>query len=652
MSERTTVHLLRHGEVHNPRASSTAGCPATTSPSSGQQMAQRVADAVGDRDITHVVASPLERAQETAAAAGRGARRRRSSPTRGSSSRPTSSRAAGSASATASSSGPSTWRHLWNPFRPSWGEPYKAVVARMMAAVYDARDAARGHEAVVVSHQLPIWITRLHVEGRSLPAQPAQPAVHAVQPDVAGLRRRRPGHASRYSEPAADLIPVKDRNAPFSAGGAATTADDRRRPHEPLRPPSSPPARRAAAWAPAALAGCSSDRSAARATRATSRARASSPRLDGRRPQGSPGAVAGTTLDGEQVSLADYRGKVVVVNVWGSWCAPCRAEAPMLADAARDLRDEGRGVPRHQHPRPRAPATRRRSCDASRSPTPASTTRTGRTLLAFHGTLTPNSDPEHRGHRQAGPGRRQRARRDHPHHARRPRRGRRRGEPRDRRSTSAGWFREHRPVRLAAARAAGGAGRRPGVVLLARASCRCCPATSPTPPACPASTSSRRPARPDGARQLPVRARVLVRLRRATARSSAPLGDWLLAYSGRSASCSALLTILLGVAFVGLVPWLQRDVRVHRVPAVGLAAAPLLGVLFGLGWTPCIGPTLAAVQALAVRGHRRARRAAQRGLLASGSACRSSSPGWRSAGCSAPSRWVRRHQRGSPGSAG
>ena len=47
-------------------------------------------------------------------------------------------------------------------------------------------------------------------------------------------------------------------------------------------------------------------------------------------------------------------------------------------------------------------------------------------------------------------------------------------------------------------------------------------------------------------------------------------------------------------------PFLQRDLRIHRVPAVGLAAAPLLGVLFGLGWTPCIGPTLTAVQALAM----------------------------------------------------
>lgn len=59
------------------------------------------------------------------------------------------------------------------------------------------------------------------------------------------------------------------------------------------------------------------------------------------------------------------------------------------------------------------------------------------------------------------------------------------------------------------------------------------------------------------------------------------------------------VTIVLGLAFLGLVPGLSRDVRVHRFPATGLAGAPLLGVLFGLGWTPCIGPTLGAVQALA-----------------------------------------------------
>lgn len=59
------------------------------------------------------------------------------------------------------------------------------------------------------------------------------------------------------------------------------------------------------------------------------------------------------------------------------------------------------------------------------------------------------------------------------------------------------------------------------------------------------------------------------------------------------------LTVLLGLAFMGLIPGLQREVRLHRLPAVGLAGAPVLGVLFGVGWTPCLGPTLAAVQALA-----------------------------------------------------
>lgn len=59
------------------------------------------------------------------------------------------------------------------------------------------------------------------------------------------------------------------------------------------------------------------------------------------------------------------------------------------------------------------------------------------------------------------------------------------------------------------------------------------------------------------------------------------------------------LTMLMGLAFLGFVPGMQREFRVHRLPAAGLAGAPLLGVVFGVGWTPCLGPTLGAVQALA-----------------------------------------------------
>jgi broad specificity phosphatase PhoE len=216
-SERTTVHLLRHGEVHNPEGILYGRMPGFGLSELGRQMAQRVADTIADRDITHLVSSPLERAQETAAPL---ARARGLEVT-------DDPRVIESANAfegrrfTVQDSilrRPKAWPALWNPFRPSWGEPYKVVIARMMAAVQDARDAARGHEAVVVSHQLPIWVTRLHAEGRR---------------PVHNPRRRQCTLCSltslvfdgdtlvtlRYSEPAADLIPVKERHQNFSTGG-------------------------------------------------------------------------------------------------------------------------------------------------------------------------------------------------------------------------------------------------------------------------------------------------------------------------------------------------------------------------------------------------------------------------------------------------
>ena len=105
-----------------------------------------------------------------------------------------------------------------------------------------------------------------------------------------------------------------------------------------------------------------------------------------------PGPVSGTTLDGTRVSLSDYAGKVVVVNVWGGWCAPCRAEAPMLADAARDLADRDvvfLGIDSRDPSRAAAQAFVRRFG----VPYPSLYDQRGRTLLSFRGTLTPNSVP-------------------------------------------------------------------------------------------------------------------------------------------------------------------------------------------------------------------------------------------------------------------
>jgi cytochrome c-type biogenesis protein len=77
------------------------------------------------------------------------------------------------------------------------------------------------------------------------------------------------------------------------------------------------------------------------------------------------------------------------------------------------------------------------------------------------------------------------------------------------------------------------------------------------------------------------------------------LGGMLTVHARTINMVAGVLTVLLGLAFLGLVPVLQREVRVHRMPKVGVAGAPLLGVVFGVGWTPCLGPTLAAVQTLA-----------------------------------------------------
>lgn len=105
-----------------------------------------------------------------------------------------------------------------------------------------------------------------------------------------------------------------------------------------------------------------------------------------------PGEVAGETLDGEQISLTDYAGKIVVVNVWGSWCAPCRSEAPDLVEAAEELADQNvafLGIDSRDPSKAAARAFQRRF----EVPYPSIYDQGGKTLLAFRGTLTPNSIP-------------------------------------------------------------------------------------------------------------------------------------------------------------------------------------------------------------------------------------------------------------------
>ncbi len=81
---------------------------------------------------------------------------------------------------------------------------------------------------------------------------------------------------------------------------------------------------------------------------------------------------------------------------------------------------------------------------------------------------------------------------------------------------------------------------------------------------------------------------------------SGALGAWLVEWDRQLAIVLGAVSIVLGLAFAGWLPFLNREWRVHQVPAVGLAAAPLLGFLFGLGWTPCLGPTLAVINSLAL----------------------------------------------------
>ncbi|CAM3104262.1 histidine phosphatase family protein [Actinomyces slackii] len=170
---RTTIHLMRHGEVHNPEGILYGRLPDYHLSALGAQMAQQVADVLSasGHDLTHVITSPLERARETGAptAAAFGLR-----PTTDERLIEAGNRFEGVAVNRNRwvLAHPGYWPLYLNPVRPSWGEPYRDIVVRMRRAVASALSLAQGHEALLVSHQLPVWSLRLFLEGRPLAHDP------------------------------------------------------------------------------------------------------------------------------------------------------------------------------------------------------------------------------------------------------------------------------------------------------------------------------------------------------------------------------------------------------------------------------------------------------------------------------------------------
>jgi broad specificity phosphatase PhoE len=202
--ERTVVHLLRHGEVFNPEGVLYGRLPGYYLSDLGKEMAIRAADALAGHDVSHVISSPMERAQQTAAPV---AERHRLEIQID----PQLIEAENIFEGQRVSVGdgvlkqPRTWRHLYNPFTPSWGEPYVKVAARMGAAIDDARAQARGHEAVLVSHQLPIWIARLAAEDRRLWHDPR--SRQCTLASLTSLEFRGDTLAAiTYTEPSRDLL--------------------------------------------------------------------------------------------------------------------------------------------------------------------------------------------------------------------------------------------------------------------------------------------------------------------------------------------------------------------------------------------------------------------------------------------------------------
>ncbi|WP_150240544.1 histidine phosphatase family protein [Nocardiopsis quinghaiensis] len=165
MTTTTVVHLLRHGEVYNPGKVLYGRLPGFHLSDRGHQMAEMAAEWFDGHDIAALFSSPLDRTQETAVPLQKAAGL---SVTLDDRLVEAANKFEGMALSRRSVRDPRVFSRVYNPFLPSWGEPYSEIVARMVEMVKVARRAAWGREAVCVSHQLPIWMARRAAEGKRL----------------------------------------------------------------------------------------------------------------------------------------------------------------------------------------------------------------------------------------------------------------------------------------------------------------------------------------------------------------------------------------------------------------------------------------------------------------------------------------------------
>jgi broad specificity phosphatase PhoE len=204
----STVHVIRHGEVENPEKILYGRQPGWRLSQRGKEMAEVIGDWSKSLDLGALHVSPLQRAQETAAPIARAH----------SISITTDEKLIEAANVFEGKkfelgSGvlrhPASWKHLYNPWKPSWGEPYEEQISRMLAAIFDAKKAANGKDAIVVSHQLPIWILRSAIEGRRLLHDPRKRECTLASVTSVHFDDDEMISGTSYSEPAKHLLPKK-----------------------------------------------------------------------------------------------------------------------------------------------------------------------------------------------------------------------------------------------------------------------------------------------------------------------------------------------------------------------------------------------------------------------------------------------------------